>query len=289
MVHKIKITIGIAMVTIMALSTTPGFAQPVHEGAAPGKPDILVDFNVENADVEIYAELPGPGGDNSTDAFAQFTLKGTGSAYGIFEAHSHPDTGWASVDGWFVGSQGDLTSTFQAQGIRNNTNGIEGLTSTFTVTQTLDAAGIGPLKFRDNGRLACGLYVYGEAGASSSLNTWALGTAQAFEGTPASITVTMQRQFEQHNIEGFLMTPPNNAQTTFFSNEGDRYTGVIESGTYNETDLGIPVQPGFGFALGSMDIDVHCDPSQFEAQMWTDRVVGETSTWFTSPGYLGAP
>ena len=264
-------------------------AQPVNEGATPDNPDIVVDFDVDNPNVVIYAVLPGDGGANSTDAFAEFTLNGTGPAYGTFEAHAITETEWANVNGWYVGHDGDFSSTFMAQGVRANTGGVEGVTSTFTTSQSLDVEGVGSPKYSGQTYTGGALLVIGEAAAASLTDTWVLGTGQLFDTTGSSVTLTFETQFEQRDADGFLLGTPVSNELIVDASGANTYTGAAETGTYDAAALGVQQStPGFGFTMSSVDLDVHCNPIHAFTQMSNDQIVGETSTWYTHPGYPGA-
>ncbi len=265
----------------------------INEGATPIEPDIYVQFEVDNPDVTISAFLPGEGGDNSTDAHAEFTLNGTGSAFGTFEAHSNPkETGWANVIGGYYAGGGDITSTFTAECVRTNTNGIEGLTSTFTTNQSLEVTGIEPLVLTDTDQFVSGLSVSGEAWAAFVPDTWVLGTGQVFDGSAESITLTFENNFEQCYADGSPLGTPITGTLSFTTAGCDSFSGVVETGSYDAATLGLPHQPGFGFAMSSMTLDVQKDSMtslSSDVNILTDQIVGETTTWYMHPGYPGAP
>ena len=283
---EIILTIG----AVIALIIFGGGADAA--AAAPGQPDIVVTFNVENPNFSVYVDLPGPGGENSTDAFAQASLTGTGRAAGIFEAQSSTDTGWANLHGEYVGSEGDFSSTFQAEGLRTNTNGVVGLSSTFVTSQSIDTTGVGPLQLTDAGQVLSGLHVYGEAGACSAADTWALGSSQTFAATADSLTVTVERDFEQRNSDGSVHGTPNPTELSTTVADKDSFAGVTEGGSYDETTLGVPPnQPGFGFGSSTLFLDVRkgASWSSTTARISTDQIAGKTSTWYNYPGYTKGP
>lgn len=284
--------IRMVVIACMVLPQTVTLAQTVN-GASPSKPDILVNFDVDNPNVKIFAELPGSGGNNSTSAYAEFTLEGTGSAYGTFEAHAKTDTEWANVDGWYVGYEGDLSSSFTAQGVRTNTGGVEGITSTFTTSQSLDVIGVGPLTYTNNGQTCTGggLLVVGEAVAASESDTWVLGTGQMFETTGDSVTLTFYTQFEQRDADGFLLDTPISNEIEVKAEDGDTYKGTAETGSYGADTIGIQAQPGFGFAASVLSMEVATGTSFLTTDVsgYTDQIVGDTATWYTHPGYPGTP
>jgi hypothetical protein len=263
-------------------------AQPINEGASPDKPYIVVDFDVDNPNVVIYAVLPGAAGANSTSAYAEFTLNGTGSAYGTFEAHALTDTEWANVDGWYVGYEGDFSSTFTAQGVRSNTGGVEGVTSTFTTSQSLDVVGVGSPTYSGQIYTGGGLLVIGQAAASSLTDTWALGTGQLFDTTGSCVTLTFDTQFEQRDTNGFVIGTPVSNTFTVSTSGVNSYSGVAETGSYDAESLGVqPNTPGFGFTMSAVELDLDCNPMQVFVQMSNGQIVGETATWYTHPTYPG--
>lgn len=281
--------ITITSVTLLVFVISAN-AQPVNEGATPAKPDIRVNFDVDNPNVMICAELPGSGGANSTSAYAEFTLNGTGSAYGTFEAHAKTDTEWANVDGWYVGYEGDFSSTFTAQGVRTNTGGVEGVTSTFTTSQSLDVVGVGPLTYTNDGQTCTGggLVVIGEAAAASESDTWALGTGQMFETTGDSVTLILDTHFEQRDSDGFILGTPVSNELSVSASGAESYSGAAETGSYDADTLGVqPNVPGFGFTMSAVNLDAQS--MNTNVQMYSDQIVGETATWYTHPGYPGTP
>lgn len=266
--------------TVIALIVFGGAA-----AAASGQPDILVTFDLENPNFSVNVDLPGQGGENSTDAFAEVSLTGTGRAAGIFQAQSSADTGWANLHGEYVAGEGDFSSTFLAQAVRTNNSPTN---STFVASQSIDATGVGPLQLTGTGQVVSGLYVYGETGACSVADTWALGSGQEFAATADSLTVTVDRDFEQHNSSGAPHGTPNPTELTTTATDEDSYAGFTESGSYDETALGLPPnQPGFGFGASTLNLDVQkgASWSTTTARIFSDQIVGETSTWYNHPGF----
>ena len=277
---EIILTIGAAIALIMFGGAADA------QGAAP---NVVVTFNIENPDFSIYVELPGPGGESSTDAFVQASLNGTGRAAGIFQGQSNTDTGWANLYGAYVGSEGDFSSTFLAKAVRTNNSPTN---STFVASQSIDATGVGPLQLTDTGQVVSGLYVYGETGACSVADTWALGSSQGFAGTADSLTVTVDRDFEQHNSDGSPHGTPNPTELSVTSTDEDSYAGFTESGSYDGAALGVlQNQPGFGFGSSTLTLDVQkgASWSTTTARISTDQIVGQTSTWYNYPGYTTGP
>jgi len=280
MCKKIILTIGAVIALMMSCGGVDAQADTLSQG------DVVLTFNVENPDFTLHVGMPGPGGHNSTDAFAKATLNGTGRASGTFEAQSNTDTGWANLSGGYVGSAGDFSSTFQAEGLRTNTNGVEGLSSDFVTSQSIDTAGVGPLQFMDAGQVVSGLYVYGEAGACSVADTWALGAKQTFSGSADSVTVTVGRKFEQHNGDGSSHGDPNPIELSITTTDEDNFSGDAEGGSYSGTDLGKQGKPGFGFGSSTLFLQVRngIGKSSSTARI-TDEIPDHTSTWYTYAGY----
>jgi len=277
---KVILTIGAVIALMMSYGVVDATAATLSQG------DVVLTFNVENPDFTVHVGMPGPGGQDSTDAFAKATLNGTGRASGTFEAQSNTDTGWANLTGGYVGSEGDFSSTFQAEGLRTNTNGVEGLNSDFVTSQSVVAAGVGPLQFMDAGQVVSGLYVYGEAGACSVADTWALGARQTFSGAADSLTVTVGRKFEQHNGDGSPHGNPNPIELSITTKDEDHFSGDAEGGSYSGADLGKQSPPGFGFGSSTLFLQVQNGIGQSSSSARiTDEIPSHTSTWYTYGGY----
>jgi len=242
--------------------------------AMPGPPNATVNFNVTNPNFTITADLPGPGGENSTAVTAEFTLLGKGQAYGTYANYTNSETGWAYLSATYYGSVGDFSSTFQAEALRTNSSGGS---SAFLATQGIDASGVNLL------------YVGGEAGACSVADTWVVGTGQTFGGTAESVTVTAEKQFEQRDSGGSQVGVPHNAQISSTTTDEDYITGISESGSYDGTTFGVQPQPGFGIAASMLSLDVQDSSgstiTSTDTTMFTDQIVGQTATWYKYPGY----
>jgi len=250
--------------------------------AAPASPDVIVNFDVTRPDFSIITTLTDPGGGNPASASAEFAAAGTGHTTGTIEGHINSETGWTYLSGTYFGSEINLSSTFQVQASRT----AEGTSSTFTTNQGVSATNVGPLEFATTGELLSGLYLYGEAGACSATDTWALGLGQTFEGTADSITGTAENQFEQRDSFGSLIEDPVTNQFTVDTTGGDSFVGSGEGGSY-ETVLDNQSQPGFGFAANNFQIEVKdsSSPINLEVLFHTDQIVGNTTTWSEHPDY----
>ncbi len=233
--------------------------------AAPGPPNLVINFEVTNPNFTITSELAGTGGENSTDATVEFGLVGAGQTYGTFEGRTDSQTRWTSLYGRFYGSEGNFTSTFSAQGFRTNSSD---LSSTFFTTQGIDATGVGQL------------YVYGEVGACSVTDTWALGFYQEFNTTAQSVTVLAEHKFEQRDGGGSVVGNPVNNQFTVTGEGGSSFIGSGEGGSYDNSAL-----PGFGTAANSFYLEDGSGSINTNIMMYTDQIVGGTSTWCDYPGY----
>lgn len=249
-------------------------------------PDVTVYFDVTKPDFSIITTLTDPGGGNPSITTAECSMVGSGYTSGSIEGAINSETGWTWLSGTYFGSEIDLSSTFQVQAQRTN----DGTNSTFLTTQTVAAEGIGPLEFSPTGDLVSGFYVYGEAGACSVTDTWALGLGQTFEGTADSITATAENLFERYDSFGSPIGDPVTNQFTVDTTGGDSFVGSGEGGSY-ETVLDNQSQPGFGFAASNFQIEVKdsSSPINLEVLFHTDQIVGETTTWSEHPDYPSSP
>lgn len=252
-------------------------------------PGAVVNFSVMNhPDVVVTVGLPGPGGENSTDALAEFSLNGNGVASGSLQAYSDGQTRWVAVSGWYHASDGDFSSTFKAEAVRTNSSD---LTSTFLCSQSIDTTGVSPLQFTVAGDMVSGLFVVGEAAACSVGDTWVVGTGQTFTGTAESVTVTVERQFEQRDSGGSLVGVPDNAQISFTATDEDSFSGISQVGSNDGTTYGLQGQPGFGFCVSELSLTTQHGTSfsYTDVVSYTDQIVGDTSTWYNYPGYPPGP
>ncbi len=251
--------------------------------ATPASPDITVSFDVTNPNFSIIATLTDNTGGNATSTTAECAVNGSGYTYGSMESSINTETGWTSTYGGFYGSQVNMSSTFQVQGIRN----VEGASSTFTTTQGVSATNVGPLEFSPTDQLISGMYLYGEAGANSTTDTWALGLGQTFEGTADSVTGTAENLFEQRDSTGALIGDPVNNQFTVDNAGGDRFTGSSEGGSYDGSAFGLSNPPGYGFTASSFYLDAQNGSSTTNTNVlfFTDKTVGDTATWYEYPDY----
>ncbi len=246
--------------------------------------DVTVYFDVAaNPDFSIIATLTDNTGGNATTATAGCAVNGSGYTYGLIESSINTKTGWTSTYGGFYGSQVNMSSTFQVQGVRN----VDGTSSTFTTTQGVSATNVGLLDISPTDQIISGMYLYGEGGANSTTDTWALGLGQTFEGTADSVTGTAENLFEQRDSYGSLIGEPVNNQFTVDTAGGDKFTGSSEGGSYDGSIFGLSNPPGNGFTASSFYFDVQNGASQTNTNVlfYTDQVVGGTSTWYDYPDY----
>jgi len=265
------------IVTIIAVLALIMFGRPAM--ATPPSPDVTVYFDVTSPDISIITTLTDPGGGNPSITTAECSMVGSGHTSGSIEGIINSETGWTWLTGTYYGSEIDLSSTFQVQSYRN----IEGTSSTFDTRQTVSATNVGPLEFSPTDQL-----IYGEAGACSATDTWALGFYQEFEGTAQSLSDTAEYLFEQRDPTGALIGTPVNDQFTNTSAGGDSFTGGCAGGSYNGSVFGLSDTPGFGFAANSFHLEVKEGPSSTintNVTMYNDQIVGDTTTWFEHPDY----
>jgi len=253
--------------------------------ATPPSPDVTVSFDVTRPSFSIITTLTDPGGGNPSITTAECSMAGSGHTSGSIEGIINSETGWTWLTGTYFGSEIDLSSTFQVQASLTN----DGTTSNFTTTQGVSATNVGLLEFSPAGDLVNGLFVYGEAGACSATDTWALGLHQEFEGTAESVTVPAENQFEQRDSYGSFIGDPINNQFTVNSAGGDWLTGSGEGGSYEGSAFGLLDTPGFGFAANSFNLEELDGEGTINSTnlMYTDQIVGETTTWFEHPDYPG--
>jgi len=280
---KVTRNIIVTIIAVVALIMA-GFPAPAESA------DITVIYNVTNPNFSITSSLTDHQTGNSNTTTVECSAVGSGYAVGGMENNIETETGWNLMAGEFYGSQVDMSSTFQVQSYRN----VEGTTSTFDTRQAVSATNVGPLPpdFSPGDDLISGMRIYGEGGACDTTDTWALGLYQEFEGTAEYITVPAENQFEQRDPTGALIGTPVDNQFTVNSAGGNWFTGSGEGGSYEGSYFGLSNPPGFGFAANTFYLDVREDSStvmNIDTVMYTDQVVGGTTTWFEHPDYPNPP